>query len=53
MLVAALGNLSEDEGFNEAAHAVELGFVFLSLILIGVGKYSLGEKFQPQQDESN
>lgn len=53
MLVAALGNLSEDEGFNETAHAVELGFVFLSLILIGAGKYSLGEKFQPQQDESN
>ncbi|MDE0040715.1 MAG: DoxX family protein [Candidatus Poribacteria bacterium] len=53
MLVAAVSDLSEGEGLREAAHAIELGIVFLSLILIGAGKYSLDERFQPQQEESN
>ena len=53
MLVAAVSDLSEGEGLREAAHAIELGIVFLSLILIGAGKYSLDEKLRPHQDESN
>ena len=49
MLVAAVGDLSESEGLKEAAHAVELGFIFLSLILIGTGKYSLDQNCQPSR----
>ena len=31
-------------GFGMASHAIELGIVFLSLILIGPGKYSLDQR---------
>ena len=44
MLVAAASHLSRGEGLGGAAHALKAGIVFLSLILIGPGKYSLDEK---------
>jgi putative oxidoreductase len=44
MLVAAASHLSRGEGLGGAAHALKAGTVFLSLILIGPGKYSLDEK---------
>ena len=31
-------------GFSMASHAIELGVVFMSLVLIGPGRYSLDEK---------
>ena len=53
MLVAAISHLSRGDGLGGASHAIELGIVFLSLILIGAGKYSLDEKLRPHQEESN
>ena len=53
MLVATISHLSRGDGLSGASHAIELGIVFLSLILIGAGKYSLDEKLRPHQDEGN
>ena len=53
MLVAAMSHLGRGEGLSGASHAIEAGIVFLSLILIGAGKYSLDEKLQGNQDESD
>ncbi len=44
MLVATVSHLSRGDGLGGASHAIEVGIVFLSLILIGPGKYSLDEK---------
>ena len=44
MLMATLFHLGRGDGLKGAAHAIEVGIVFLSLILIGPGKYSLDEK---------
>ena len=40
MVVAATMHLKSGDGVNVASHAIELGFVFLSLIFIGPGVYS-------------
>ena len=53
MLVAAVSHLSRGDGLSVASHAIELGIVFLSLIVIGAGKYSVDEQLRPHQDESN
>ena len=53
MLVATISHLGRGDGLSGASHAIEAGIVFLSLILIGAGKYSLDEKLQGNQDESN
>lgn len=42
MAVAATMHLDRGEGLRGAAHAIEDGIVFLSLIFIGPGKYSIG-----------
>lgn len=47
MTVAASMHLSRGDGLGGASHAIEDGIVFLSLILIGPGKYSLDEKLKP------
>ncbi|WP_410222502.1 DoxX family protein [Pedobacter sp.] len=44
MLIAALVHFSKGEGLSGASHAIELGIVFLSLIFIGPGKYSVDKK---------
>lgn len=44
MIVATSRHLSQGDGWGRASHAIEDGIVFLSLILIGPGKYSLDEK---------
>ena len=41
MVVAATMHLKSGDGLNVASHAIELGVVFLSLIFIGPGVYSL------------
>jgi len=43
MLIAALSQLSRGDGLCGAAHAIENGVVFLILIFIGPGKYSIDE----------
>lgn len=44
MLIAALVHLGKGDGLKGASHAIELGIVFLSLIFIGPGKYSVDKK---------
>jgi putative oxidoreductase len=44
MGVATLFHLNKGDGLGVASHAIELGIVFLSLILIGPGKYSVDKK---------
>ncbi|MBI3088314.1 MAG: DoxX family protein [Candidatus Omnitrophica bacterium] len=43
MTVAATMHLCRGDGLAVASHAIEAGIVFLSLILIGPGRYSLDE----------
>jgi putative oxidoreductase len=51
MIVATSMHLSSGQGLGVASHAIEDGIVFLSLILIGPGKYSLDEKIKPYQSK--
>ena len=44
MLVAALMHLTGGHGFQTASHAIELGIVFLFLIVAGGGRYGLGSR---------
>jgi len=44
MLIAALVHFGKGEGVFGAAHAIEVGIVFFSLIFIGPGKYSVDKK---------
>lgn len=44
MAVAASMHLGKGEGLRGASHAIEDGIVFLSLIIIGPGKYSIDRK---------
>jgi len=43
MAVATTMHLSRGDGLSVASHAIEAGIVFLSLVLIGAGKFSLDE----------
>jgi len=43
MIVAAGSHFARGEGLKGADHAIEVGLVFLGLIFIGPGKYSLAE----------
>lgn len=44
MIIAALVHFGKGDGLDGAGHAIELGIVFLSLIFIGPGKYSIDKK---------
>lgn len=44
MAVAAAMHLGKGDGLKGASHAIEDGIVFLSLLLIGPGKYSIDKK---------
>ena len=45
MLVAAMKHLSvPEEGLRQASHAIEVGVVFLGLIFVGPGKFSVMDK---------
>jgi len=44
MAVAASMHLGQGDGLSVASHAIEAGIVFLSLLVIGPGKYALGKK---------
>ncbi len=41
MIVATMSHLKSGDTILEASHSIELGFVFLSLFIIGPGKYSI------------
>lgn len=44
MLIATLVHFGKGEGILGASHAIELAIVFLALIFIGPGKYSVDKK---------
>lgn len=44
MAVATVYHLSKGDGVMGAAHAIESGIVFLSLLILGPGKYSVDRK---------
>lgn len=44
MIIAALVHFGKGDGLGGASHAIEMGIVFFSLILIGPGKYSVDKK---------
>ncbi|KLT64693.1 DoxX family protein [Pedobacter sp. BMA] len=44
MIVAALVHFGKGDGLQGASHAIESGILFLSLIFIGPGKYSVDKK---------
>ena len=50
MFIAASMHFSKGQGFDAASHAMEAGIVFLSLIFIGPGKYTLAEMFGRHKD---
>ncbi|HEX6983447.1 MAG TPA: DoxX family protein [Balneolaceae bacterium] len=41
MIVATIQSIGIGDGFSIFSHSIEMGIVFLSLLLIGPGKYSL------------
>jgi len=41
MMMAALMHLGKGDGLEGASHAIELGIVFLGILIAGAGKYSL------------
>ncbi len=47
MVVAATFHLGKGDSLGIASHAIEAGIVFLSLVLIGPGRYSLDELIRP------
>ena len=44
MIIAALVHFAKGDGLSGASHAIELAVVFLGLIFIGPGKYSIDKK---------
>jgi putative oxidoreductase len=51
MTVATSFHLNRGDGLLGASHAIEAGILFLSLVLIGPGKYSLDEKLGPSASQ--
>jgi putative oxidoreductase len=51
MAVAAIMHLSQGDSIAVASHAIEDGVVFLSLILIGAGSYSLDRRWFGRRTE--
>lgn len=41
MLVATAQHIGTGDGFSDYSHSIELGVVFLSLLFIGAGRYSI------------
>ena len=44
MLIASLVSYAHGDGFGDASHAIEMGVVFLGLLFIGPGRYSVDRK---------
>lgn len=47
MAVASANHLAKGDGINGAAHAIELGVVFIGLLGIGGGRYALDRALSP------
>lgn len=46
MLIATFKHIGTADGFVEYSHSIEMAIVFLGLLFIGPGKYSLDRKLQ-------
>jgi len=44
MLTATLTHLGRGDGLGGASHAIELGIVFIGLLFVGPGKYSVDKR---------
>lgn len=44
MLIAALFHLSKGDGVMGSSHAIELGIVFVGLLFVGPGRYSVDKR---------
>ncbi len=53
MIVAASMHISKGDPFVAYSHAVEAGILFLSLIFIGPGKYSLDDQIRCEKKSGN
>ena len=51
MAVAAIMHLTQGDGIGVASHAIEDGIVFLSLLVIGPGRYSIDQQFFGRQPD--
>lgn len=49
MMVATIKHLGVGDGFSDYSHSIEVGIVFLSLMFIGPGKYSLDQKLKDKR----
>ncbi|TYP94040.1 putative oxidoreductase [Fodinibius salinus] len=49
MIVATAKHIALGDGFASYSHSIELGTVFIALLFIGPGKYSLDQKLQHQR----
>lgn len=52
MLVAAYDHLSGGEGWSKASHAIEVGVVFIGLLGVGPGAYSIYERRKLTEKDS-
>lgn len=52
MFIASLRGLARGNGLRGAAHPIEVGIVFLSLIFIGPGKYSIDELLKKRKNKA-
>lgn len=46
MVVAATMHLRQGDGFQDASHAIEAGFVFVALALTGAGRFSVDRRIR-------
>ncbi|MDP2654507.1 MAG: DoxX family protein [Candidatus Omnitrophota bacterium] len=53
MVVASNMHLAKGDGINGASHAIEMGIVFLSLVLIGAGAYSLDDRLRKKAGKAS
>ena len=49
MIVAAASHISAGDGFTDTSHSIELAIVFVSLLIIGPGEYSLDRKLNSRK----
>lgn len=49
MTVAAASHISAGDGFTDISHSIELAIVFVSLLIIGPGEYSLDRKLNSRK----
>lgn len=49
MIVAAASHISAGDGFIDTSHSIELAIVFVSMLIIGPGEYSLDRKLNSRR----